>query len=268
MPEQPDHHVICPSCGESIPPWPADASSLACAACAAAFTIREGAPLFLEKARGMRFGLAEATFVEPERYGLVVALKRMAFKDAVIGTEDYIRDREVLDVGCGPSLNFAHLENHHALARRYVGVDTSAEFVVAARRENSAPKYFFAQSAASRIPVADKSVDTTIVSFTLHHIESDFEKVMPELVRVTRGHIIILDHLRSRLPGVRQVQDAYWRLFDGGCAYQTDLEWADFLKGTTIVKRVRTGAIFGHVVKYICAVESARASADLTPASA
>lgn len=245
---------VCPACRSNLELSELATDKLACAGCMAVYPITNGVPLFMDEEAGTAMGLAEATFNAPKAYGLVVALKRLAFKDAELGTRGYVAGKDVLDVGCGPSLNFAHLENHHSAARRYVGIDTSAAFVVNARLENPDLKYSFAQSPASRIPLPDKSVDTSIVSFTIHHINSEFERVMPELIRVTRETIIILDHLKSANPVLGGIQNLYWKFFDGGCAYQTDAEWKRYLFDVDVLKTVRTGAIFGHVVKYACRV--------------
>jgi ubiquinone/menaquinone biosynthesis C-methylase UbiE len=171
-----------------------------------------------------------------------------------VGTEAHIRDRDVLDIGCGPNLDFPHLENHRQLARSYVGLDASAEFVLSARMRHPEPNFAFAQAFASRIPLADKSVDTTLLSFVIHHIETEFDRVMDEVLRVTRGTVIIFDHLKSTNPVLGGIQQLYWDLADGGCAYQTQPEWERYLSGVRVERRVRTGAIFGHVVKYICTV--------------
>ena len=42
---------------------------------------------------------------------------------------------------------------------------------------------------------------------------------------------------------------------DGGCNYMTAKEWEKSLSDIKVIKRLRTGAIFGHVVKFICAVK-------------
>jgi SAM-dependent methyltransferase len=200
-------------------------------------------------------GLAEATFSSPSGYSAVVRLKRMAYVDATLGVDDYVRGQTVLDVGCGPSLDLPHMENGHRLAVTYTGIDPSAPFVLSARRENPSERYRFAQASITDLPFPDKSFDTSIVSFTIHHVDDPDHAMMRELLRVTRSHIVIFDHLRADNRLLQRIQDTYWRLFDGGCNYMRWGEWEGFLKGATVVRKLQTGAIFGHVVKLVCTVD-------------
>ena len=74
---------------------------------------------------------------------------------------------------------------------------------------------------------------------------------MDELIRVTKNHIIIYDHLLSDNKFASIIQLIYWKIMDGGCNYLTNAEWSKLLSSVSIVKRLRTGKIFGHVVKYM-----------------
>jgi len=235
------------------------AAALQCTRCHASFPIVQGVPLFSPADAGQwsrSAALAEATFKSPLGYAFVVKAKRAVFKDAMLGTEDAIRGQVVLDVGCGPNLDFEHLENHHASAKRYIGIDLSAEFVLSARRRHADPRYVFAQASACSLPLASKSVDTTILSFTLHHVSGDPRVLIDEMLRVTRSRLIILDHVRSERTLTGAIQSAYWRIFDGGCNYLTNTQWRHLLDDLSIERRVDTGAVFGHVVKFRCALTS------------
>jgi ubiquinone/menaquinone biosynthesis C-methylase UbiE len=128
------------------------------------------------------------------------------------------------------------------------------EFVLSASAENPGKKYRFAQASVTDLPFADKAFDTTIVSFTIHHVDDVEGRLMSELLRVTRSYLIIFDHLRSDNPLADALQDTYWRVFDGGCNYMRWSQWEKFLTGTTVVKKIRTGAIFGHVIKMVCTI--------------
>ena len=252
--ENVQHVFVCPTCRSALT-W--GLSGAQCELCRVEYPIAGGVPLFCASDAAptdQPSGLAEATFRNPGGYALVVKAKRAIYQDAQLGTEEHIRNQVVLDVGCGPNLDFEHLENHHALAKRYVGIDLSAEFVLSARRRHGEERYAFAQASAVSLPLPNKSVDTSILSFTLHHVSGDPRRLVDEMVRVTRSKLIILDHLRSEraLPGT--IQRTYWRFFDGGCNYLSQSQWEDLLQNLHIQKRVQTGAIFGHVVKFLCAV--------------
>jgi ubiquinone/menaquinone biosynthesis C-methylase UbiE len=185
-----------------------------------------------------------------------VRLKRAAFKDADLGTLDYVRRKTVLDVGCGPSLNLPHMENCHREANAYVGIDASAAFVLSSKRENPESKYRFAQASVLDLPFPDKAFDTSLVSFTIHHVDDREGRLMRELIRVTRSNIVIFDHLRADTPTISRIQDMYWRLFDGGCNYMQWHQWERYLESVNVDRKLQTGAIFGHVLKLACSLGS------------
>ena len=227
-----------------------------CPSCGSSVNVRNGVPLYLpelETDDGTYKG-AERTFAAPAAYELVIKLRRALFKDAILGVSEYITGKTILDVGCGPSLNLEHMENSHETAAAYVGIDTSTQFVLAAGAENPGPEHRFAQAGVTDLPFADKTFDTTILSFTIHHVEDPDGRIMREVLRVTRSTVIIFDHLRSDNPLADAIQDTYWRIFDGGCNYMRRAQWDTFLTGTTVVKKVPTGAIFGHVIKMVCSI--------------
>ncbi len=230
--------------------------SISCTGCGSSVSVQNGVPIYMpesDAADGVYKG-AERTFAAPSAYDLVVKIRRVAFKDAVMGVSEYIDGKTILDVGCGPSLNLAHMENSHETAAAYVGIDTSTQFVLSAGAENPGPKYRFAQASVTDLPFADKTFDTTIVSFTIHHVDDSDGRLMRELLRVTRSNLIIFDHWRSDNPLADAIQDTYWRIFDGGCNYMRWSQWEKFLAGATVIRKVRTGAIFGHVVKMVCSI--------------
>jgi len=243
--------LICPECKS---PLDLDEEAIHCEQCSHTYPVKDGVPLLITENNSNNFGLAEMTFQNPSGYGTVVKIKRALFKDAELGTREFIEGKSVLDIGCGPSLNFEHLENHHQLAARYVGLDFSAPFVLAARKENNSKKYDFVQASASRLPFEDKSFDTVLISFTIHHVEDGFEDIIPEAMRVAKKTIIILDHIKSNQLFPSTIQSLYWKYFDGGCNYLTKQEWRRILAPLEIVKSVQTGGIFKHVIKFACNV--------------
>jgi SAM-dependent methyltransferase len=251
-------NLRCPKCRKPLPFADRSVDRLICGNCSATVPVENGVPLFLSDTSGGRkslySGVAEATFAAPDAYSRFVTFKRMLFQDASLGVEEYTRNQHVHDVGCGPSLDLDHMENHHREAASYIGIDPSAEFVLSARAGNPQDNHFFAQAGIADMPFEDKSFDTTLVVFTIHHVEDSVSQIMREILRVTRSNIIIFDHLRSDNPILSGIQGTYWRLFDGGCNYMRRAEWDNALSSVRIVKQIRTGAIFGHVIKMACTI--------------
>jgi SAM-dependent methyltransferase len=234
-----------------------------CDRCARAVRTIDGVPLYLEETgaddRGRGGGLAHSTFERPRGYRSCIGAKYylqsvLGVRDAELGVDETVRDKSVLDVGCGPALDLPNAENGHVVARRYVGIDTSASFVLAARARHADPKFDFAQASALDLPFDDKSFDVVLASFLLHHVHGDLGRVIDEFTRVARSHVVIFDHLRSEQYGKQRVQGLYWRVFDGGFRYLTAPEWDALLARFAGVRRARSGILFGHVVKFVCEV--------------
>ena len=150
-----------------------------------------------------------------------------------------------------------HLEYAPSQTKSLTAMDVSLPFVEAAKKGNIGPHCSFVVGSIADIPFKDKSFDTTIVAFVIHHVPCDPRKIFAELQRVTRKHIVVFDHLRAEKSVHQAIQTAYWNVFDGGCNYLTPTEWADVLKPFHVVKRQVTGAIFGHVVKFALELPSA-----------
>ncbi len=236
---------------------------MTCSNCARVVRTINGVPLYLEGAEsGHGSGLAQATFERPRGYESCIRAKYrlqslLGAQDALIGVDEITAGRSVLDVGCGPALDLPNAENGHAFARRYVGLDTSASFVLSARERHTAANFDFAQASALELPFDDKSFDVVLASFLLHHVHGDLNQAIDEFQRVARHHVVIFDHLRSEGSVKQRVQGLYWRVFDGGFQYQTAPEWDALLERFEITRRARSGVLFGHVVKFICQVPAA-----------
>lgn len=80
----------------------------------------------------------------------------------------------VLDVGCDE----AHLK-HLVPGIRYTGVDVGGK-----------PDIVIDLETVQRLPFEDRAFDTSLCSDVLEHLDS-LHRVFAELVRVTRGHLII-----------------------------------------------------------------------------
>jgi ubiquinone/menaquinone biosynthesis C-methylase UbiE len=128
---------------------------------------------------------------------------------------------EVLEIGIGSGLN---LPFYSSQVRRLYGVDPSIELQRIARKRAASgrlPVEFFPQSAEKPIPLADASIDTVVVTWSLCSIPSAPEALM-QIKRVlkTDGCFIFLEHGRAPDRAVAAWQDRLtpaWRRVAGGC---------------------------------------------------
>jgi SAM-dependent methyltransferase len=250
----------CPKCKSPIFWGDTPKEGIFCSNCEFSAPIISGVPVFTSihahENSINTAGLGEKLFSKPQLYKIFVTAKTIVWKDKEIGIDDYIKGKNILDVGCGPSLNNSWQEYRVEDANTVTAVDVSLPFVLSAKKENpDEEKFDFAVASIDNLPYPDKSFDATIVAFVIHHLPpSDMPSLIEELKRVTKNHIIIFDHVRSDNRIRNAIQSIYWKAMDGGCNYMTTDAWKESLSSLDVVRKIRTGAIFGHVVKFICSV--------------
>jgi ubiquinone/menaquinone biosynthesis C-methylase UbiE len=173
-------------------------------------------------------------------------------RPATLDLARFLTDRRVLDVGCGPSFAQSHLRFDPAVAAEFVGLDTFLPFLAHARQENPAAHLTFAQASLTALPFPDRSFDTVLALFVLHHVPGDPVRLLAELARVARTHVIVFDHVKAERGLVRRGQDLYWRLIDGGCRYMTASHWERCLAAVGLAREfaARSGP-FGQVVRMV-----------------
>ena len=128
---------------------------------------------------------------------------------------------EVLEVGIGSGLN---LPFYSPKVRRVYGVDPSIELQRMARNRALAEHLdveFFLQSAEVPMPLANESVDTVVVTWTLCSIR-DVTRSLEEMKRVLKpeGQLIFLEHGLAPDAAVASRQDwltPVWKRISGGC---------------------------------------------------
>ena len=126
----------------------------------------------------------------------------------------------VLEVGIGSGLN---LPFYTSAVTRLYGIDPSAELLAMAREKTAAvpfPVELFNRD-AERIPLADASIDTVVVTWSLCSIPNAAD-ALRDMRRVLKpgGTLIFVEHGLSPDPGVRKWQNRltpFWRVFAGGC---------------------------------------------------
>jgi ubiquinone/menaquinone biosynthesis C-methylase UbiE len=128
---------------------------------------------------------------------------------------------EVLELGIGSGLN---LPFYSSGVQRVYGVDPSVELQQMARKMARAEPIeveFLLQSAEEQLPLADASIDTVVVTWTLCSIPN-VPKALQQMKRVLKrsGRLIFLEHGRAPDPGVAVWQDRltpFWKPIGGGC---------------------------------------------------
>lgn len=250
----------CPSCKNNTIYRDDSAQAISCQKCGFSVKVVDGIPLFYEEKekhekKNFFKGLGESLYANPFLYQSYVNSRRLIYIDQTIGIGEYIKNKSVLCLGCGPSIQQPHLELDLNLPKSLVGIDLSYSFTRNIRKENPGEKFYFLCGDAASIPYPDKEFDVSLIPFALHHISEDPYQFLSEVARVTRERIIIFDHIKSSQPAAKKIQETYWRLIDGGCNYQDADGWSRALKHLKVVKTVRTGLLFHHVYKIVAEVK-------------
>ncbi len=128
---------------------------------------------------------------------------------------------DVLELGMGSGLN---LPFYSSQVRRVYGLDPSIELQRMARERAASgrlPVEFLLQSAEEPIPLADASIDTIVVTWSLCSIPSA-PKALLQIQRVlkTGGRLIFLEHGLAPDRAVAAWQDRLtpaWKRVTGGC---------------------------------------------------
>lgn len=199
-------------------------------------------------------GFMAKTFARPSMYRKLIDLKwktmgLLGIHDKMLGISEFVLDKSVLELGCGPDLDLPSTELKLDLPQSYVGLDFSSSFVSSARTQNPSSTFDFVQADAGSLPFGDNSFDVVIAAFTIHHVPHNPQQVIDEMFRVARNTVIIFDHIRSDSLIVGRLQMLYWRFVDGGYHYQTELQWSRSLRDRVPIASLRTGALGKHVIK-------------------
>jgi len=104
---------------------------------------------------------------------------------------EHVLGPDVLEVGCGYGVLAERLATRGDL--RVTATDLSAENIEVVRRrvESAGLPIRLEVADAERLPFPDQTFDSTVTAHTLEHVR-DFERVVQELVRVTRKRILVI----------------------------------------------------------------------------
>jgi ubiquinone/menaquinone biosynthesis C-methylase UbiE len=135
---------------------------------------------------------------------------------------------DVLEVGIGSGLNLPFYTRE---VRRIFGVDPSLELQRMARKRAESVPFevnFFGQSAEGSIPLADSSIDTVVVTWTLCSMANASQALL-EIKRILKpdGRLLFLEHGRAPDSKVAAWQDRLtpvWRHIAGGCTLNRKMD--------------------------------------------
>jgi ubiquinone/menaquinone biosynthesis C-methylase UbiE len=134
----------------------------------------------------------------------------------------------VLELGCGSGTNFA-LYDAGKVERLYA-LEPATGMMTKARRTAGmlgiGKSIEFLETGAEHIPLADKSVDTAVITFVLCTIP-DWESALAETRRVLRpgGRVLFTEHGLAPDEGVSRWQrriEPVWKPLAGGCHLTRD----------------------------------------------
>jgi ubiquinone/menaquinone biosynthesis C-methylase UbiE len=152
----------------------------------------------------------------------------------------------VLDVGIGSGLNLPL----YGQAREVFGVDPSSRLLARAQdqaQQTPVPVHLL-EGSAERIPLADRSMDTVVMTWTGCSIP-DIRAALKEMRRVLNpgGRLLFVEHGRVPEPGVARWQerlDPLWVQVSGGCLLSRKID--DLLSEAGFrVEELKTGYIPG-----------------------
>ena len=149
-------------------------------------------------------------------------------------------DRQVVEVGAGSGLNFAHYPRE---VSSVLAVEPEAHLRrVALRAARRSPVPIRVQEArAERLPLADQSVDSGVTSLVMCSVEYP-AMALAELRRVIKvgGELRFYEHVRGgRLGGAIQDRaDPLWSLLAGGCHLNRNTE-DEIVKAGFVISHLR-----------------------------
>src|SRR5262245_2305488 len=163
----------------------------------------------------MAMGLYQ-DWVVPTLIDLSMRNKRLRpYRERVAGAAE----GRVLDVGIGSGLNLPL----YGQAREVFGVDPSSRLLARAQdqAQHTRVPVHLLEGSAERIPLADRSMDTVVMTWTGCSIP-DIRAALREMRRVLTpgGRLLFVEHGRAPEPRVARWQerlDPFWVRFSGGC---------------------------------------------------
>ncbi len=183
-------------------------------------------------------------WIVPALIDLSMRNKRLRpYRERVAGAAE----GRVLDVGIGSGLN---LPFYGRQVREIFGLDPSSRLLARAQdttRRTRIPVHLL-EGSAERIPLADRSMDTLVMTWTGCSIP-EVRTALEDMRRVLKigGRLLFVEHGRAPEAGVARWQDRldpFWRRCSGGCHLNRKID--DLLSAAGFrIDRLQTGYIPG-----------------------
>ena len=165
------------------------------------------------------------------------------FRERVIGAAE----GRVLEIGVGSGLN---LPFYRPPVREVLALEPAAKLVAMAQNASRGTimPVSFLEASAEAIPLADRSVDTIVTTWTMCSIPHA-DTALAEIRRVLRpgGKLLFVEHGRAPDESVRRWQDRLtpaWRAIAGGCHLTRPI--SSMIEGAGFrIDRIETGYIPG-----------------------
>jgi ubiquinone/menaquinone biosynthesis C-methylase UbiE len=153
----------------------------------------------------------------------------------------------ILDIGVGSGLN---LPFYARQGQEILGLDPSPRLLARAvsNAQHLQISVYLLEGSAERIPLADRSMDTVVMTWTGCSIP-DIRTALGEMRRVLKpgGRLLFVEHGRAPEAGVARWQDRldpFWHRFSGGCHLNRKID--DLLSEAGFrLDRLQTGYIPG-----------------------
>ena len=151
----------------------------------------------------------------------------------------------ILDVGVGSGLN---LPFYARQAREIFGLDPLPRLLVRGNAQHMQIPVHLLEGSAERIPLADRSMDTIVMTWTGCSIP-EVGAALGEMRRVLKpgGRLLFVEHGRAPEAGVARWQDRldpFWRRLSGGCHLNRKMD--DLISNAGFrIDRLETGYIPG-----------------------
>ncbi len=148
-------------------------------------------------------------FVSEERLKWLLDLVRLS------GSDDELRELEMLDVACGAGVVAVPMAEH---VRHVTGLDLTPAVIEKAEElaaEKNVSNCKFVLGDASDLPFPDGSFDIVTCTSAFHHFDEP-ERIMAQMARVLRpgGALCALDITTSEVPPIRALHQEMERLRD------------------------------------------------------
>ncbi len=128
----------------------------------------------------MKMSKLEKIFVNPSAHTRNIKTFEHLFSQI-----DLSNVKQVLEVGCGIGVLSSYLAEKYGW--EVTGIDLDPEQIARAKKEHKEKKYLkFLEADATKLPFEDNEYDLILSSDALHHIVSDWDKVLNEISRVLR----------------------------------------------------------------------------------